>query len=63
MLQILFVKIIVFILCVAILNLVREGFIFLQCYRKMEEYKLDNERLFGLWGSIAFIVTIIFTGI
>lgn len=63
MLETLFVKTIVFVLIVAILNVIRETTIFTQCYRKAEEYKLDDKRLFGLWGSISYILTIIFTGI
>lgn len=56
-------KLVIFVLCIAILNLLRETFTLYQCYKNLEEYKIDSKRLMGLWASIAYIITIIITGI
>lgn len=56
-------RILIFIICFCSLNLLREIYIFYQCYSKMEEYKISDKRRFGLWASISYILTIIFTGI
>lgn len=63
MLEILITKIVVFVLCFAIFDVIREIMAFVQCYRKLEVYKINNKRMLWLWASISFIVTIIFTGI
>ncbi len=56
-------KIIIFILCFAILNIIREISKFIQCYRNLEKYDIATNRMLWLWASISFILTIIFTGI
>ena len=56
-------KIIIFMLCIATLNIIREIGKFVQCYRKLEKYDITNNRMLWLWASISFIMTIIFTGI
>ena len=56
-------KIIIFILCFAILNVFREIGRFIQFYRKIEKYEIATNRMLWLWASISFILTIIFTGI
>ena len=61
--KILISKIIIFILCFAILNILREVGRFIQCYRNVEQYNITNNRMLWLWASISFIMTIIFTGI
>ena len=61
--EILISKIIIFILCFAILNILREIGRFIQCYRNVQQYDITNNRLLWLWASISFIMTIIFTGI
>lgn len=61
--EILISKIIIFILCFAILNVFREIGRFIQCYRKLEKYEIATNRMLWLWASISFILTIIFTGI
>ncbi len=61
--EILISKIIIFILCFAILNILREVGRFIQCYRNVEQYNITNNRMLWLWASISFIMTIIFTGI
>lgn len=61
--EILISKIIIFILCFAILNILREVGRFIQCYRNVEQYNITNNRMLWLWASISFIITIIFTGI
>lgn len=60
--EIVITKIMVFVLVFAILNIVREIGTFYQCYKKLEKYEVSNTRLFGLWASISYIMTIIFTG-
>lgn len=55
-------KIFLFILVFAILNVLREGVKFLQAMRE-EKPNITNGRLVGLGLSIAYIVTIIITGL
>jgi len=55
-------KIFVFILIFAILNLIKEGFIFYRSLR-MGESDMTTTRLWGIGLSLAYIFTIIFTGI
>jgi len=56
-------KILIFIICFCTLNIIRECYTFYQCYSRMEKYEISDKRMFGLWASISFILTIIFTGI
>jgi hypothetical protein len=56
-------KIIIFTLCFCSLNLLREIYTFYQCFSKMETYNVSDKRMIGLWASISFILTIIFSGI
>ncbi len=62
MLQEIFIKISIFILCFAILDIFREGVTFYQCFVKLEKYEISKNRMFGLWAAISYIITIIFTG-
>jgi hypothetical protein len=55
-------KILVFILVFAILNLLKEGFGFYRSLR-LGESDMTTPRLWGIGLSIAYIITIIFTGI
>ncbi len=55
-------KILLFILIFAVLNVIREGFKFWQALKK-EEPNMTNWRLVGLAASIAYILTIIITGL
>ena len=55
-------KILLFILVFAILNVLRESVKFWQALRK-EEPNMTNGRLLGLGLSIAYIITIIITGL
>lgn len=55
-------KILVFILVFAILNLIKEGFAFYRSLR-LGESDMTTHRLWGIGLSIAYIITIIFTGI
>lgn len=55
-------KLIIFILIFAILNVIREGFEFYRSL-KLKELKMTNARLWGIGLSVAYILTIIFTGI
>ena len=54
-------KILVFILVFAILNLLKEGFAFYRSLR-LRESDMTAPRLWGIGLSIAYIITIIFTG-
>ena len=56
-------KLFVFIFTFCTLNILREIYDFYMCYIRMEKYEITNLRMFGLWASISFIITIIFTGI
>lgn len=56
-----FSKIILFLLFLSILNVAREGFIFYRCFSKLEKYEVSNVRLIGLWVSLSYILTIIFS--
>ena len=55
-------KILVFILIFSILNLIRESFLFYRSLR-IGEKDITNKRLWGIGISLAYILTIIFTGI
>lgn len=55
-------KIFLFILVFAILNVLREAIKFIQAMRE-EKPNMTNGRLVGLGLSIAYIVTIIITGL
>lgn len=55
-------RILVFVLCFCSLNILREGYTFYQCLAKIEKYEVSNIRMFGLWASISYILTIILTG-
>ena len=55
-------KIIVFILIFAIINLLKEGFNFYRALRTGIN-DMTNKRLWGIGLSLAYILTIIFTGI
>ena len=55
-------KILLFILIFSILNVLREIFKFWQALRN-EEANMTNGRLIGLGLSIAYIITIIITGL
>lgn len=54
-------KIILFIFIFAVLNLLREGFLFRKALKDGES-NMTTPRRFGLWASIAYILTIIITG-
>ena len=55
-------KIVIFILIFSILNVLREGFLFYKALR-LNKLEMTRARLIGLGLSIAYIFTIIFTGI
>ena len=61
--EIVIIKLMVFAICFASLNIIREIYTFIQCYRKVETYDITDKRMFGLWLSISYILTIIFTGL
>lgn len=56
-------KIIVFILFMAIMNVAKEGTLFGIALRNEAKFNITNNRLLFLASSIAYILTIIFTGI
>jgi Na+-transporting NADH:ubiquinone oxidoreductase subunit NqrE len=55
-------KVVIFILIFSILNILKEGFMF---YKSMVERRsnMTTKRLWGIGLSLAYILTIIFTGI
>lgn len=55
-------KLLVFILMFSIINLLKEGFMFYKALR-IGENDMTNKRLWGIGLSLAYILTIIFTGI
>lgn len=52
-----------FILVLAILNLIKEGYRFYQAMSKEEKYESSDLRTAGTFVSIAYIITIIFFGL
>ena len=52
-----------FILVLAILNLIKEGYRFYIALRKEDKYESDNVRTILTFSSIAYIITIIFFGL
>jgi len=61
--QLLISGILIFMICFSTLNILREIYTFYQCYTKMETYNISDKRMFGLWASISYIITIFFTGV
>lgn len=57
------IKIIVFMLCLAIMNLLRESALFGIAISRETKFEISNNRIMMLGASIAYILTIIFTGI
>ena len=47
-----------FFLYLSILYMIREVFVFIQCFQKLETYKITSVRLVGVWISFAYILTI-----
>lgn len=56
-------KILVFILFMGIINVLKEGTLFGIALNREEKFDITNNRLLSLWISVAYILTIIFTGI
>ncbi len=52
-----------FVLVLAILNLIKEGYRFYQAMSKEEKYESSDLRTAGTFVSIAYIITIIFFGL
>lgn len=63
MMELVIIKVIIFALCFASLDVIRELWTFIQCYIKTQPYNVSNYRMFGLWVAISFIITIILTGL
>lgn len=61
--EVILCKLTIFLICFASLNILRETFYFYQCFKKLEKYEISNKRMFGIWTSISFIITIILTGL
>lgn len=61
--ELLIFNISVFLLCLAVLNVLREGMVFYRCYRNTEPYEAGTKRMLWLWASISFIITKIIAGI
>lgn len=47
----------VFILIMAVLNIIKEGFVFAKCYNNTEPYQIDNKHMLILWSAISYIIT------
>lgn len=56
-------KIIVFILFMTVMNVIKEGTLFGIALKNEVKFNISNNRLLLLGASIAYILTIIFTGI
>lgn len=61
--ELIITKLLIFAICFASLDIVREIYTFIQCYRKLEPYEISDKRMIGLWISISYILTIILTGV
>jgi hypothetical protein len=61
--ELIITKLLIFAICFASLDIVREIYTFIQCYRKLEPYEISDKRMLGLWISISYILTIILTGV
>lgn len=57
------VKILVFILFMAILLLVKEVTYFIWCFKNLKKYEISRNREILLWISLSYILTIIFKGL
>ena len=56
-------KIMLFLLFLAIFNVIREAFYFWTCFHFKKVHKLSAWRRFGLWASYSFILTTIMLGL
>ena len=52
-----------FLLFLAIFNVIREAFYFWTCFHFKKVHKLSAWRRFGLWASYSFILTTIILGL
>jgi hypothetical protein len=57
------VKIVVFFMIMATLNIIREAFSVIKCFRTLKEYKISGWRTLALWCSISYLITMLITGI
>ena len=56
-------KIMLFLLFLAIFDVIREAFYFWACFHFKRVHKLSAWRRFGLWASYSFILTTIILGL
>lgn len=56
-------KIMLFLLFLAIFDVIREAFYFWACFHFKRAHKLSAWRRFGLWASYSFILTTIILGL
>jgi len=61
--EIFITRLIVFILCFACMDIIREFYSFIQCFIKVTPYKITNTRMIALWLSLSYVITIILTGL
>lgn len=57
------VKILVFLLVMAVLNVLREGWRLVECFRSGSPYELGKYGLVLYAASLSYIITIIITGL
>ena len=57
--EVFFLYILVFLLCMSICGMLRECISFIRCFIRTEEYKLTDLRMITLWVSISYIITFI----
>lgn len=61
--EVFLLKLMVFAICFASLDIIREIYTFITCYRRIIPYEITYNRMIGVWVSISYIMTIILTGL
>lgn len=56
-------KILIFILCFSVLDIIREAYFLLKSVETKQSYRSSKLKVFFLGASISYLLTIIFTGI
>ena len=60
--ELIVLKIMVFFMVMAVLDILRELFKIIKCFSTLKEYEINKWRTLTLWCSISYIITMLITG-
>lgn len=60
--ELIVLKIMVFFMVMAVLDILRELFNIIKCFNTLKEYEINKWRTLTLWCSISYIITMLITG-